>query len=301
MINGENRYELRLANGQGWHLIATPGTRRWVRKLSALMKLKACEAGEYPKLIYTRKDPGEQEFRKIVCGFDVKIKKDLPMDGWKAYGWKWLQFWSHSHFPDVICEVGLEEVQIMNSLIMWFSLFPIYQQTQQRGGMSLHAALVDQEGTGVLLAAPGEVGKSTCCRRIPHPWRSLCDDETIVVRDNKNGYLAHPFPTWSDSLWQSSGRTWNVQRYLPLAAIFFLQQAETDEVIPAGQGQTALLISRSESCTALRNREILGRKEEMTSKMKSFSNACEIAKVVPGYILRVSRSGQFWEEMAKVL
>ncbi len=301
MINGENRYKLRLADGQGWHFIATPETREWVKKLATIMELKTCGTEEYPKLIFTRRESSERGFRKLVCGLASKIQKDLPRTGWKAHGRKWLRFWSHSHLPDIICEVGLGEDQIMNFLIMWFSLFPIYQQAQHRGGMSFHAALVERNGIGVLLAAPGDIGKSTCCRRIPHPWHSLCDDETIVVRDNKNGYLAHPFPTWSDYLWRSTERTWNVQRYFSLAAIFFLQQAETNEVIPAGQGQTALLVSQSESCIALRNRATLDRKEEMTSKMKSFSNACEIAKAIPGYILRVSRSGQFWEEMEKVL
>jgi len=300
-MDGVDRYKLRLGDGQGWHLIATPGTSEWVRKLAAIMKLKTYEAEEYPKLIFTRREPDEQGFRKLICKLDPKLQRDLPMDGWKAYGRKWLRFWSHSHFPDIICEVGLEEDQIMGFLIMWFSLFPIYQQAQHRGGMSFHAALVERNGIGVLLAAPGEAGKSTCCRRIPHPWRSLCDDETIIVRDNQNGYLAHPFPTWSDYMWQGSGRTWDVQQSISLAAIFFLQQAETDEVIPFGQGQTALLINRSESCVVLRNRAILDREEKMTSRMKSFSNACEIARTIPGYILRVSRSGQFWEEIEKVL
>lgn len=300
-MDGENQYKLRLGDGQGWHFIATPETSKWVKKLATIMELDTYDAEKYPKLIFIKRKSSERGFRRLVCRLASKIQKDLPRTGWQAYGRKWLRFWSHSQFPDIICEVGLEENQIMNFLIMWFSLFPIYQQAQHRGGMPLHAALVEREGTGVLLAAPGKVGKSTCCRRIPYPWRSLCDDETIVVRDNKNGYVAHPFPTWSDYLWQSSGRTWNVQRYLSLAAIFFLQQAETDEVIPAGQGRTALLISQSESCIALRNRVTLGRKEEMSSKTESFSNACEIAKAIPGYILRVSRSGQFWEEIAKVL
>lgn len=301
MMNGENRYRLRLADGQGWHLVATPETRKWVKKLAMIMELETCGTEEYPKLIFTRREPDKNDFRKLICKLDPKIQRDLPRDGWKAHGQKWLRFWSHSDFPDIICEIGHEEDRIMGFLIMWFSLFPIYQQAQQRGGMSLHAALVERDELGVLLVAPGEVGKSTCCRRIPHPWRSLCDDETIVVRDNQNGYLAHPLPTWSDYMWQGSERTWNVQRYLSLAAIFFLQQAETDEVISIGQGQAALLINRSESCAVLRNRAVLDREDEMTSRMRSFSNACEIAQTIPGYILRVSRSGQFWEEMGKVL
>lgn len=300
-MDGENRYKLRLADGQGWLLVATPGIEEWVKKLATIMELETCEVDKDPKLIFTRREPGEQGFRKLICKLDLKIQRDLPGTGWKAHGRKWLRFWSHSHSPDIICEIRHDEDQTMNFLIMWFSLFPIYRQAQQRGGMPFHAALVERNGIGVLLAAPGEAGKSTCCRRIPHPWRYLCDDETIVVRDNKNGYRAHPFPTWSDYMWQSSARRWNIQRCLSLAAIFFLRQAETDEVIPIGQGQTALLINQSESCVVLRNRAILDREEEMTSRMRSFSNACEIAKTIPGYILRVSRSGQFWEEMGKVL
>ena len=29
------------------------------------------------------------------------------------------------------------------------------------------------------------------------PWRSLCDDATLVVRDASGRYWAHPWPTWS--------------------------------------------------------------------------------------------------------
>jgi hypothetical protein len=32
-----------------------------------------------------------------------------------------------------------------------------------------------------------------------------------------------------------------------------------------------------------------------------FNNACELAKAVPAYILRVSLEGRFWEEMEKVI
>ncbi|UCD84935.1 MAG: SynChlorMet cassette protein ScmC [Deltaproteobacteria bacterium] len=298
MTGEEDRYGMRLADGQGWHFTATPETREWVKKLAGIMELETGDTGEYPEIIFARREPG---FKGLICRLESKIHNDLPKTGWRSQGRKWLRFWSHRNLPDTICELGHEGARAMNYLVMWFSLFPVYQQTQHRGGISLHAALVERDGIGVLLAAPGEVGKSTCCRRIPRPWSSRCDDETMVVRVNGNGYMAHPFPTWSDYMWQDSGRTWNVQRGISLAAIFFLLQAETDEVIPLGQGQTALLINRSESCVVLRNREILDREEVMASRMRSFRNACGIAKAIPGYILRFSRSGRFWEEIEKVL
>jgi len=55
----------------------------------------------------------------------------------------------------------------------------------------MHGALVDYSGSGFVRAGPGTVGKSTASRRLPLPWRSLCDDKTLVVRDRKGRFWAH--------------------------------------------------------------------------------------------------------------
>lgn len=120
----------------------------------------------------------------------------------------------------------------------------IGRETHARGGVLLHSGLAACPGSwslassgrtrpeyGVLLAGRSGVGKSTALRRLPSPWLALADDVTLLLRDEKGTYWAHPWPTWSRFFGEeaSDGRDiWNVQRAVPLRAIFVLEQGEKD-------------------------------------------------------------------------
>jgi SynChlorMet cassette protein ScmC len=184
---------------------------------------------------------------------------------------------------------------------MWFSLLCVYNKAIEQGGLPFHSALVQSGGKGVLLAGKGNIGKSTCARRIALPWQAVCDDETLVVRDTAGSYKAHPFPTWSDYLYKRREPTWDVQQSFPLSAIFFLQQAESDEAIPLGGAKAAVCINESATQVCRRNWRGLTYKEEAAFKKKVFENACLLAKAVPVFILHFSLKGKFWKEIEKVL
>ena len=121
------------------------------------------------------------------------------------------------------------------------------------------------------------------------------------MRNDQNRYLAQPFPTWSDYLLRRSEPTWNVQRHVPLSAIFFLEQAEDNEVLPVGEGQTAIFVNQCATDICGPGWAYLDREEVRTLRKKLFDNACQLAKSIPVFTLRVSRDGRFWEEMEKVL
>jgi SynChlorMet cassette protein ScmC len=295
------RYLLRLGNGQGWEFVAAEGVGPWVEKLASIMELKNCEPNGYPKLVFTRKRLGLDWWRDPVSRLTRNISGGLPDTGWEAHDLRSLQLWTHRDVPDVICEMGDEEDHDLNIVRMWLCLSPVYKRALESGGLPLHAALVERNGTGVLLAAPGGTGKSTCCRRIVPPWKALCDDLTVAVADTDRQYRVHPFPTWSDYLWERSGTTWDVQQHLPLSALFFLEQGTTDEVIPLGKGQASVLITESAAQVYQSIWRNLLPEEERRFKKKIFENACELAKGIPAFQLRVSLNGRFWEEMDRTL
>ncbi|MEE9604789.1 MAG: SynChlorMet cassette protein ScmC, partial [Candidatus Scalindua sp.] len=193
---------------------------------------------------------------------------------------------------------GSYDLEIVNMLN---SLHPIYQRVQDGGGLPLHAALLELDEKGILLAAPGDTGKSTSCRRLPDYWNPLCDDEALVVFDHENRYRAHPFPTWSEYLWKSSDKTWNVQHSVPLHAIFFLEQAESNEVFPLGEGKAAVSINQSATEVSRRLRRKLDDQTKRPLAKLQFDNACNMAKSIPSFTLRASLHGRFWEEMEKTL
>jgi SynChlorMet cassette protein ScmC len=294
-------YCIRLANGQGWRITATEEVISWMGKLIRIMELKECDLDGYPRLVFIHKENVEERNREPFCDLHPGLRDGLPPTGWKSQDFVWLQIWTHPEIPDVICEIKPQRGHEEEVLTMRMALQPIYQRSQDSGGLPFHAALLEWNGFGFILAASGSTGKSTCCRRLRDPWRALCDDEALVVRDNREGYLVHPFPTWSDYFLNRSRQTWNIQSYLPLSAIFFLEQAETDQLVPMGQGQAAALVYASARQVCARNWMILSREQLIIVRKRLFENACDLAKEIPAYKLKVSLKGNFWEEMEKAV
>lgn len=177
----------------------------------------------------------------------------------------------------------------------------IVLQAERRGGLLLHGALAQRHGQGVLLAGPGMAGKSTASRRLPPPWRSLSDDATLVVRDPASRYWAHPWPTWSRFTFGGPGGSWDVERAVPLRALFFLTQEEQDRAEPVGAGQgTALLVEVAEQVMVIAQRDV-DAVELCALRVRRFDNICDLASVVPCFELHISSTGPFWEEIERVL
>jgi len=163
----------------------------------------------------------------------------------------------------------------------------IYQKAMKSGGLVFHAGLIVKDGVGVVLCAPGGTGKTTCCNRVPPPWKALADEEVLVIPDSKGRYFAHPFPNWFYYFDDPNHKYASVEESFSLKAIFFLEQAKTDEAIPAWSGQAAVLIN-SET-------------KPLELKDIKFDNAATLAKSIPCFILRNTLEGRFWEVVEKTL
>jgi SynChlorMet cassette protein ScmC len=298
---GEGRYLLKLGNGQNWEIVATEDIGPWVEKLALIMRLKQCEPNGYPKLLFIREERVINRRQGPPPRPEEGIWGNLPSEGWKAYYLPSLRFWVHPDVPNIVCEMAGDCSHELEIVQMGQSLCPIYFRAMKSGGLPFHAALVERKGKGVLIAAPGGTGKSTCCRRIPRPWRALSDDLSLVVADKNGSCRAHPFPTWSDYLWRRSEPTWDVQRHLPLTAIFFLEQGTKDETAPIGKGEAAACIIESASQICLSFWRDLAPGERRTMKKMIFDNACGLARSIPAFRLRASIDGRFWEEMEAVV
>ncbi|MFC2172823.1 SynChlorMet cassette protein ScmC [Acidobacteriota bacterium] len=220
---------------------------------------------------------------------------------WTSYNRKFTRIWRHKSIPDVLCECNEEQNNGNIFGSMWFSIQAIYQRSIAKGGLPFHAALADLDGKGILLAGSGDTGKSTCCRRLPNSWKPLCDDETLVVIDDQKRYWAHPFPTWSEYLQKTSRKTWNVQHSVPVNGVFFIRQSPFDEVVPVKQGKASILMyeSADQACRLLT--DCACREDKIKVKRALFINACEMARKIPTFILRVSLRGRFWEKIEKAL
>ena len=181
------------------------------------------------------------------------------------------------------------------------SLRGIYLQSITTGGLPFHAALAEFGGRGVLFAAAGRTGKSTCSQRLPPPWTSWCDDEALVVRHPQQGYRVHPFPTWSDHLCRDLNTTWPAEHHVALSAIFFLEQAPDNALVPLGSGAAAARICEAARQVLLFQWRGMPPEKRAQSATQVLNNACALAKTVPAYRLRFSLEGRFWEQVETAL
>lgn len=288
-------YNLSLSDGSEWWVTSSREELRCVDRLAAIMQLRECPLNGLPRLIFSQMEDADNT---KPC---APIETTGVDHGWLCYDSKYVRIWRHQSIPDVLCEVRNDDRDITEYINLCNSMHAIYQPAVEGGGLTYHAALIELDGRGVLLAAPGDTGKSTCCRRLPGYWKPLCDDETLVVLSSSRQYRAHPFPTWSEYLGKCSGKTWNVQYSVPVAAVFFLEQSEDDGIIPLGQGQAAIFMSESAGQVYRRFWSRFGPQVQANFRRQLFENACAMAKRIPAFRLRVSMNRRFWEEIEKVI
>jgi SynChlorMet cassette protein ScmC len=169
----------------------------------------------------------------------------------------------------------------------------------KRGGMLLHGALIERDGMGMILAGPGGIGKTTACSRLPEPWRILSDDSTLIVRDPSDDYWAHPWPTWSSFFYDGEGGSWDVQRALPLKAVFFLAQADRDRVQAVDQGKALCLFLEHTQPFGFNTLRDLEDEKKRKIQLQRFDNACALVKAIPSYRLWISLVGTFWNEIER--
>jgi SynChlorMet cassette protein ScmC len=289
-------YTICLADGQSWDIAASLEAKPWLEKLALIMELKSCEPRGKKKLVFVRNN-----LQTMATASKASPHKCAPGNGWKVNSIGPLRMLSHPGSSNSICDLGDQGDEELEYNKMWQALYPLYLHSLTYGGLPLHAALVERDGKSYAIAAPGGTGKSTCARRIPPPWRALCDDEVLVVRDKTGIYHAHPLPTWKEYLYYKSNRTWNVQYHAPLAGIFFLVQSENNEVEPIGQGKATTFIYRSASQVFYKSWLRINPDTRSELRIQAFENASRMAESIPTFLMRVSLTGSFWEKMVIAL
>jgi SynChlorMet cassette protein ScmC len=177
----------------------------------------------------------------------------------------------------------------------------IAAESQRRGGVLLHGALAELNGNGVILAGPGGGGKTTASQRLPFPWRSLCDDTTLIVPDGQKKFWVHPWPTWSKFLFGGTGGCWDVQRATPLRAIFLLSKTGDNGVQSIGTARaTANLFNLSEEVSMPITRA-LSPDDLRKYRCQRFNNICKMVKTVPNYLLHLKTDNGFWKDVESKL
>jgi SynChlorMet cassette protein ScmC len=261
---------LTLADGQKWLIRPTDKqSTAAVAELRQVMRLGLGDRGREIHVAVCRSRAGEfhgaTERSALLCFLPLRLNRDL----------------------DVI------QMEMIASFVARAAL--------SRKALLLHGALAEYCGNGFIMAGPATVGKSTASRRLPPPWRSLCDDTTLVVRDGMGRCWAHPWPTWSRFQGGSPGGSWAVEQAVPLRAVFFLSRSPSDRLEPVNTTQATAMVLESVLNSA---RTVARLAEPTTSQIlcrDEVSAAKALAGAVPAYSLQLSLDGQFWKEIERVL
>ena len=276
-------YNLTLADGSHWEIVGVDEqAASIVTQLGCAMQLHlATGAMELPN-------------RGDLCRLFVQVKAHTSVADYSILS-------ASENDGIVVCDLSPCEAwggAYIN--LMRLSLIFV-REAQTRGGVLIHGALAERDGMGVILAAPGGTGKTTASNRLSAPWRSLCDDTTLVVRDPQGNYLAHPWPTWSRFLDGGPGGRWNVQSAVPVKSVFFLSQAPEDRVEGVGPGHAvSVLVECAEQASQFMERG-LSKEETRAMHLKRFNNLCALAQGVPAHLLHLSLTGTFWKEIEHAL
>lgn len=194
--------------------------------------------------------------------------------------------------------VGNDELQMVHLLEIG-QLLAFH--SEPGGGLLLHAALACQGEEGVALIGGSGRGKTTASRRIPAPWCSCCDDYTLVVRDGRGEFWAHPWPTWSRFTSGGPGGFWPVKKSVRLRAMFFLQPAPDDAWESPGKNQAIVRIVEAVEQAMWSTTLSLERSQRRSIRLRRLGNAVCLARAVPFFNLRLTLNGKFWETMDDAL
>jgi len=290
-------FTLEIANGQKWQICPTKEAIPWLFRLSKIVKFSRKTKKNIPKIFVTYEDKGKKAFCAKIQSLKSLLGDRLPSDGWRHYGPKAIRFWHNAKSQDIICELSRargHEIEIVKMMLFFQAILKF---SIEKGAIPIHAGLIKKAGKGFLLAAAGSTGKTTCCKRLPKRWEALSDDEALIVKDKKGIYVAHPLPTWSDNLSRHPCKPLNIQRSIPLAGIFFLEQARKDRVKPVGRGRAACFINQLSSQICNQIWTHINPNDGIFVKNRIFNNACCLVKHAPIFTLQVSMSGKFWEKI----
>lgn len=292
----ERGYRLQFANGLGWRICSTASVKGLWEKFVGILNIKPCNDEELPLFLFCSRESEVRDFFN-------ELKESITVDGhfsqndWKVLNMDLMTAFTNYRTRDIICKVNRRDTFRDDIYTMWRSMYLLYQHILDSGGSPMHAGLVERGGWGIVFAAPGGAGKSTCCSRLPAGWDVCCDDEVFMLKCGPGDYAAHPLPTWSDMILSESQLSWPVESSIPVKMIFFLKKAERNGITPLGSGKASVLINQS--CKQILRRAWFFQNQDIQRKQKVelFNYAAEMAKQVPAYILHLSLMGNFWEEI----
>ena len=166
-----------------------------------------------------------------------------------------------------------------------------------------HCALVEINGKGALICAPGGTGKSTCASRLPTPHRTLAEDCALIMKSD-DGFIAQSMPTWSSVISEyvkNENIRFDCTVFVPLAGVFFLEQSSIDAVKQLNSPTTLGYINSTFNDHMRWFLHNLNSENAKMLRMNIFNLAEQLTATLPAYRLSATLNGNFWDMMEDVM
>jgi SynChlorMet cassette protein ScmC len=299
----ERAYSLSLADGTVWTFLAAEDQafNFWIDEFAHILKLNPAVFSGRP----ARKKSAA--FRGLVR-FVPLVKNRVPEgpdESWSSYSQgSAYRVWVSPAANEAVLEIEqafIDHPEI-RYIYMSAALRIVFRHSLLSGsGCSFHAASAAFKGSGIIITASGQTGKSTCYNRFPAPWAPLSDDTALAVKTASGHFAVHPMPTWSDYLRAKKRSTFETGTAFPLKGLFFLKRGDRDDVERVSPAIAAGMLQRlsREAWSSFLGR--LQKDEKKRLDQALFDACCAVANTTPAYLLRATLHGEFWREIEKVL
>jgi SynChlorMet cassette protein ScmC len=169
-------YRISLNDDLRFAIYADKGLEGWLDKLANIMEL-------------TPNGNGSHDHRIFCVGMNSNENEaTLQSPDWQiVYNQRIIRLQHRHRTGDYLLEIDNHECREIEYINMWNLLYAVYQPVIDRGGLPLHAGLVEADGKGILIAGRSGQGKSTTCRKLSEYWSALSDDETLIISDKRTG------------------------------------------------------------------------------------------------------------------
>ena len=286
-----------LGPGCAWRVNGSCDAGHLLTRITEVMALPPVGEGGYPRMLFTRCDPGCAVCSAWVTG---AAAGDGSHERWRPMDLPYLRMWTFPGTPGLLCQLRHWDNAISDTARIKAALNPVYMNVIAHDGFPIHGGLIQYEGKGVILAGHGDVGKTTACTRILHPFQARSDDETTIVCD-QGRVFAHPMPTWSScENGRPLGSTFLHPR-IPLVAVCFLKQSPEIRLSPMGQGQAAVRMHQSAWETLSTYTFFQHGSNRDHFRQQVFDNACRVARQIPAFTLHLSLTGDFWTPLRRMI
>ncbi len=284
-------YSLSLANGHSWTIHADEKLEMWLSRFATILGLS----------LSLPRHGGSDFYITQVEGITETLSKEI----WYELPNRYVRIFLSKKNRDIVCIPNRDFLtsRIDETVLMLFVMQAIYASEISSGGLPLHAAMVHWKGNGILLAAQGGIGKSTCAMRLPYPWQAISDDTCLAVYSEEKNFFIHPIPTWSVFFdyhdWEAS---WKVEKSFPIKLICFLERSALDEINTLGSGEAAACLYQSALQVWRGTQSKLSTQDQHQQWVKRiFQNSCSLSQMIPSTRLKFTKEGHFWEEIESFL